>query len=167
MEVENQRKQDMKRANFRLKIIFVIILLIIAVINLILHFKLLTHFEDGDISCDFSSKFNKFTCIQIGEVVPDWFDINKKDLSNLMMKLIIEDQKHKTYSTIDMTDCILIPGYRRKFIYEVKEQTLADFHSFKKALHKGKKVNWGSLELYCSDDNQNESVCKTMKKYHK
>ncbi len=113
--------------------------------------------------CSYSNKFNKITCTQTGDVVPPWLQL---DNNQYLMKLIIYHD-NKNYRVLNMVDKEFIVDMNRKFIYELKEQTFFDWIDFKKYLYNAKTNNWGSVILYCSENNLTENICKQMKKQYK
>lgn len=82
------------------------------------------------------------------------------------MKLIIYHD-NKNYRVLNMVDKEFIVDMNRKFIYELKEQTFFDWIDFKKYLYNAKTNNWGSVILYCSENNLTENIYKQMKKQYK
>ncbi len=168
-EIKLEQEQTAIPAKSHKNIIWLsIILLLFIIILFIARLILIAPFTDKDLYCEFSPKFNKFTCIQTGDIVPKWFDINENGLfgAKYSMKLVIKN-KNNNYKTLEMTDGVFIPDLQRKFIYEVKEQTMWDYIKFKNSLINNSRYNWGSVALYCSENNLSEQICKNMKKYNK
>lgn len=155
-----------------LGIIFIIFLITFGVI--IFNNSRILHFDSFDVTCQYKAKFNKIVCTQIGDVVPEWLDLDDAPLLKYLgggdsvytMKLIFS-HSNKDYKVLNMTDREFIKDRNRKFIYELKEQTYGDWIEFKRYTQTGSIGNWGSILLYCSEDNLKDDICKRMKKNHK
>jgi len=170
-EKEIQQELNMQtqkeKLKFNKKVIIFGLILPLFMVAFIIRLILIAPFVDRDLRCEYSPKFNKFTCIQTGDVVPKWLNINDSNIfgaNNYSMKLVVVS-KDKDYKTLEMTDFVFITDLPRKFIYEVKEQTIWDYFKFKTMLGTNERSNWGSTALYCSESNLQDSVCKNMKKY--
>lgn len=164
---KEQLEEEPKKSN-KNAILYGVIIPLIIVFLVAIRLVLIAPFSDRDLHCQYSAKFNKLTCTQIGDIVPKWLDTNDSSIfgSKYSMKLVIKN-KDGNYKTLDMTDSVFIPDLQRKFIYELKEQTIWDYLNFKKDLATSSRYNWGSVALYCSENNLKEQVCKDMKKYNK
>ena len=128
-----------------------------------------------DLVCKYQGKFDKITCTQTGDIVPEWLQIEDNQFlkylgiaNNYTMKLILSHDS-KEYKALEMTDKIFVTGLNRKFIYEIKEQTFSDWLAFKQYSIFGdcKTSNWGSVILYCSDNNLKDDICKKLKKQYR
>ena len=131
--------------------------------------------KNDDIYCEYKGKFNKIVCTQTGDVVPAWLQIDDNQFLKYLgigneysMKLVLS-HNNKDYKVLEMTDKVFITDMHRKFIYELKEQTYGDWLDFKKytTLQGCKTSNWGSIILYCSENNLQEDICKRLKKQYK
>lgn len=161
------------------KYIFVPLFIILIIIGIIFGVYLFNKSKSFDIplydfSCNYNAKFNKITCTQIGDVVPAWLDLDDVPLLKYLdggdsvytMKLIIS-KSNRDYIVLNMTDKEFIRDRNRKFIYELKEQTYSDWAKLKNYVRTGNISNWGSIVLYCSENNLKEDICKRMKKNHR
>ena len=169
----SENKTDKIKRKFNLKIIFISLCLFIGFVYLIYVYVISIPLKAENLYCNYSGKFNKITCTQTGDVVPEWLQVDDNQFlkylgigSEYTMKLIISHDK-KDYKVMNMTDKEFISGMNRKFIYELKEQTFNDWIDFKKYALKASTSNWGSIVLYCSEDNLKEDICKQMKKQYK
>jgi len=169
IQQEEKEQAEMQKPKHSKNTIIFGLILPLLIVAFIARLVLIAPFVDRDLRCEYSPKFNKFTCTQTGDVVPKWLNINDSNIfgaNTYSMKLVIVP-KDKNYKTIEMTDLIFITDLPRKFIYEVKEQTAWDYFKFKTMLSTSDRSNWGSTSLYCSESNLQDSVCKNMKKYSK
>lgn len=169
---ENVETNKPKKANRKFLLLGIIITFLL-VISIVIRIILILPIAVGnDFYCEYSPKFNKYTCIQTGDDVPEWLNLNTNVLSRILgdsgysMDLLIT-KENGDYRTLKMTDSVFITNMKRKFIYEKKEQSVWDYFRFKQYLTNSKISNWGSIVLYCSETNLKDDVCKNMKKYNK
>ncbi|HNW25698.1 MAG TPA: hypothetical protein PLG15_00830 [Candidatus Gastranaerophilaceae bacterium] len=154
--------------------ISLITLAILLTVGFLLRLYIMTLPINGDdIYCEYKGKFNKIVCVQTGDIVPDWLDLDDSISRGLFggnvdysMRLIFAKDTNM-YTSLKMVDKVFVTDLRRKFIYEKAEQTLSDYIKFKKFVLGSKMSNWGSVVLYCSNSNLTEDVCKQMKSRHK
>ncbi len=154
------KKEELKTKIFK---VLKIMSILICIGSLSTYILALPMKKDDDLTCLYSNKYNKITCTQIGDIVPTWFDLYG---SNHSMLLILKKDS-SDYITLNMTDKVFIEGLNRKFIYTKHEQTLKDFIKLKFYSMNSSMSNWGSVALYCSENNLNDDICKKMKKYNK
>ncbi len=170
-EIKNKKKYK-KYGLITLGIIFVIGLIILS-ISLYNQSKTF-YISSWDVTCEYNSKFHKITCTQIGDVVPAWLDLDDAPILKYLgggsggytMKLVLS-HSNRDYKVLNMTDKEFIRDRNRKFIYELKEQTYSDWAELKRYAKTGTVSNWGSIVLYCSEDNLTDDICKRMKKNHR
>lgn len=153
--------------------VLLVLLLSLVVFCLIYLYVVSLPVSVDNLYCSYKGKFNKIVCVQTGDIVPEWLDIDENVLSNIFgpnykysMKLIFS-QSETDYIALDMGNKIFVQGLSRKIIYEKPEQTFIDWYHFKKFIGKSKISNWGAIVLYCSDKNLSEDICKNLKKQYK
>ena len=163
------------KKKFNIKKFFIIVGIIILLVYGFFIYLLALPLKDDTIYCEYKGKFNKIVCTQTGDIVPAWLELDDNQYlkylglgSNYSMKLIISHD-NKDYKVLDMTDKTFITDMNRKFTYELKEQTFKNWLDFKMytAVHGYKINNWGSVILYCSEDNLENDICKKLKKQYK
>lgn len=173
---EEQQKENNQSKQFYTNKWFYINLFIalLVIVGFTLYFLSLP-FKSENVSCKYKSKYNKIECIQTGDIVPNWLNLDNVDFLNYLgletnysMKIIFEHNK-QDYIVLNMSKKELIPGLNRKFVYELNEQTFNDWIKFKTFTEKEgtRYSNWGSVILYCSESNLKEDVCKRLKKQYK
>lgn len=172
-EKMNEQEQPKKKLNKKkfFTIFGIVVLLVYGFYIYLLSLPL----KNDDIYCEYKGKFNKIVCTQTGDVVPAWLQIDDNQFLKYLgigneysMKLVLS-HNNKDYKVLEMTDKVFITDMHRKFIYELKEQTYGDWLDFKKytTLQGCKTSNWGSIILYCSENNLQEDICKRLKKQYK
>lgn len=129
--------------------------------------------KTNDVSCVYKEKQDKTVCIQTGDVVPEWLDINLDITDGLFGRknysmILIFSKDRKDYVSMKMKDAVFVTGMNRKFIFEKEDMSLSDYIRFKNYVKTGKMNNWGSTILYCSDINLSaHEVCREIKKQYK
>ncbi len=126
--------------------------------------------KSENLSCEYKDKQDKIVCTQMGDVVPEWLDLNKNMIfgsnSPYAMHLVFS-KGNNNYVSMKMSDYIFIAGLNRKIIYELKDQSLEDFIRFKNFVKSSEMSNFGSVLLYCSENNLSEAACKNMKRNYR
>jgi len=126
-----------------------------------------------DVACVYKEKQDKIVCVQTGDIVPDWLDLNQNMLkgifgSDTYSMYLIFSKDNKDYIAMKMVDNVFVSGMNRKFIYETAEQSLSDYIRFKNYAVTGEISNWGSSILYCSDKNLSKNdICSDIKRNHR
>ncbi len=172
---EKNEEQEKPKKKFNKKKFFIIFGIVILLIYGFYIHLLSMPLKSDDIYCEYKGKFNKIVCTQTGDVVPAWLQLDDNQFlkylgigSEYSMKLVFS-HNNRDYRVFDMTDKVFITDMNRKFIYEQKEQTYRDWLDFKRytMLQGYRYSNWGSVILYCSENNLQEDVCKKLKKQYK
>ena len=171
LDVKNTKSIFVKIILILFSIVFLLFLIVLG-ITIYNNSKVL-YIPSYDVTCKYQPKFNKIICTQIGDVVPAWLDIDGAPLlkylggdSAYTMQLVLS-HSNRDYKVLNMTDMVFIKDRNRKFIYELKEQSHEDWVELKKYAQTGSIGNWGSVVLYCSEDNLKDDVCIRMKKNHR
>ncbi len=168
-------EQEQPKKKFNSRNLFVFIGIIILFVCGFCIYILSMPINTEDLYCEYKGKFNKIICTQTGDVVPAWLQIDDNQFlkylgigSEYSMKLVLS-HNNKDYKVLEMIDKVFITDMNRKFIYELKEQTFKDWIKFKKytVIQGCKTSNWGSIVLYCSEENMEEDICKKLKKQYK
>ena len=173
-EINNNTNKEEKKKDKKciIKIVFLSVFTAILLIYGLYIYILSRPLKDADLYCYYKGKFNKIVCVQTGDVVPEWLEIEDNAFlkylgidSSYSMKLVLS-HSNSNYRTLNMVKKEFIKGMNRKFIYELPEQTFKDWINFKKYTFGCNVNNWGSVVLYCSDSNMENDICKRMKKQH-
>ncbi len=170
---ENEVKEQTNKFKQKWKLITIITILLFFAGFLLRLYIISLPISGDNLYCEYKGKFNKIRCVQTGDIVPDWLDLDENTIGTLFdgkvnySMLLIFTQDSEKYITLKMVDKVFVTDLRRKFIYEKTEQTLEDYSKFKNFVSTSKMSNWGSIALYCSNSNLSENICKELKKNHK
>lgn len=148
--------------------VIIVFLLLITTAYIVVSAPITT--KTGDLQCKYNNISHKILCTQIGDIVPKWLDLNAGGFLGVnpdyMMELIFQ-KNNDDYISMHMIDRVFVEGLNRKIIYALNDKSLLDYWKFKTYIREARTNNYGSIVLFCSENNLENDVCKNMKKYHK
>lgn len=148
-------------------IIYSFIGIIIVVLGVFLYMLAISPLKTttDNLQCEYNNISHQILCTQVGDVVPQWLDLKTGILpDNYSMDLIFK-KSNNDYIAMHMIDKVFITDLNRKMIFALDNKNLLDYLKFKSYVLDATTNNYGSVVLFCSDNNLNSDVCKKMKQY--